>query len=63
MDGDREHLRRLAVHDDGLWDAITVRGSWFGSASVDVKTAALVRVAATMTTSTPRSTRDGLRGR
>ena len=40
----KEHLRRLAVHDEALLDAIAVDGISF----VDARTAALLRVAATV---------------
>ena len=40
----KEHLRRLAVHDAALLDAIAVDGISF----VDARTAALLRVAATV---------------
>ena len=48
MHGYQEHLRRLAVHDDALLEAIAVEGSSFARSVVDEKTAALVRVAATI---------------
>jgi hypothetical protein len=48
MDEYKTHLRRLAVHDEALLEAIAVNGSPFASAMIDAKTAALVRVAATV---------------
>ena len=47
MDEYKEHLRRLAVHDDALLEAIAVEGSSFAASVIDERTAALVRVAAT----------------
>jgi 4-carboxymuconolactone decarboxylase len=47
MDEYKEHLRRLAVHDDALLDALSVDGSPRPSV-IDEKTTALVRVAATI---------------
>ena len=46
MDDYKEHLRRLAVHDDALVDAIAVDGSSFAASVLDERTAALVRIAA-----------------
>ena len=43
MDDYKEHLRRLALHDDALVD-----GSPLESSVLDARTAALVRVAATV---------------
>ena len=48
MDEYKEHLRRLAVHDDALLEAIAVDGSSFATSVIDERTAALVRVAATV---------------
>jgi 4-carboxymuconolactone decarboxylase len=49
MDEYKEHLRRLAVHDDALLDALSADGiSSRTSSVIDEKTAALVRVAATI---------------
>ena len=48
MDEYKEHLRRLAVHDDALLDAVSVEGSSSPTSAIDEKTAALVRVAATI---------------
>ena len=48
MDEYKHHLRRLAVHDDELLEEIAVEGSSFGNAVIDERTAALVRVAATV---------------
>jgi hypothetical protein len=48
MDEYKEHLRRLAVHDDVLLDALSVDGSSRLKSVIDEKTAALVRVAATI---------------
>jgi 4-carboxymuconolactone decarboxylase len=48
MDDYKEHLRRLAVHDDALVDLITADGSAFAASVLDERSAALVRVAATI---------------
>jgi hypothetical protein len=48
MDDYKEHLRRLAVHDDALIDTIAVEGSSFTKSVIDERTAALVRVGATV---------------
>ena len=48
MDEYKEHLRRLAVHDDALLEAIAVDGSSYDASVIDERTAALVRVAATV---------------
>jgi 4-carboxymuconolactone decarboxylase len=48
MDEYKEHLRRLAVHDDALLDAIGVAGGSFATSVIDERTAALLRVAATI---------------
>jgi 4-carboxymuconolactone decarboxylase len=48
MDEYKEHLRRLAVHDNALLDALSGPGSSSATLAVDEKTAALVRVAATI---------------
>jgi 4-carboxymuconolactone decarboxylase len=47
MDGYKTQLRRLAVHDEALLEAIAVDGSSLAVA-IDSKTAALVRVGATV---------------
>ena len=41
-----EHLRRLALHDDALLEAIAIDGSSFATSVIDERTEALVRVAA-----------------
>ena len=46
MDDFKEHLRRLALHDDSLLEVTTVEGSSFAPSVVDERTEALVRVAA-----------------
>ena len=46
MDDYKEHLRRLAVHDDALVDAIAVEASSFAASVLDERTASLVRIAA-----------------
>jgi alkylhydroperoxidase/carboxymuconolactone decarboxylase family protein YurZ len=46
MDEYKQHLRRLAVHDDALLEEIAVEGSSFATSVIDKRTAALVRVAA-----------------
>jgi 4-carboxymuconolactone decarboxylase len=48
MDEYKQHLRRLAVHDDALLDALAVEGGACTISAIDEKTAALVRVAATI---------------
>lgn len=48
MDDYKEHLRRLAVHDDAHLDAVTITGSSFESSVIDERTEALVRIAATI---------------
>ena len=48
MDEYKQHLRRLAVHDDALFELIAVEGSSFATSAIDERTAALVRVAATV---------------
>ena len=48
MDEYKQHLRRLAVHDDVLLDALAVEGGACTTPSIDEKTAALVRLAATI---------------
>ena len=48
MDEYKEHLRRLAVHDEALLEAIAVNGSSFATSVLDERTAALVRVGATV---------------
>ena len=47
MDDYKERLRRLAVHDDALLDRIAVDGPPAAS-SIDERTGALMRVAATV---------------
>jgi 4-carboxymuconolactone decarboxylase len=46
MDEYKQHLRRLAVHDRALLDAIATDGSPFATGVIDERTVALVRVAA-----------------
>jgi alkylhydroperoxidase/carboxymuconolactone decarboxylase family protein YurZ len=41
-----EHLRRLALHDDALLEAIAVEGSSFATDVIDERTEALARLAA-----------------
>ena len=48
MDEYKQQLRRLAVHDEALLEAIATDGSSFTTAAIDEKTAALVRLAATI---------------
>ncbi len=48
MDEYKQHLRRLAVHDDAFLDALVSEGSSFATSVIDERTAALVRVAATV---------------
>jgi alkylhydroperoxidase/carboxymuconolactone decarboxylase family protein YurZ len=48
MDEYKQHLRRLAVHDEMLLEAIATDGNSFATGGIDQKTAALVRLAATI---------------
>ena len=48
FDDYKEQLRRLAVHDDALLEAIVAQGSSVSAPVIDERTAALVRVAATI---------------
>ena len=48
MDEYKQHLRRLAVHDNALLDALAVEGGAPTTSVIDEKTAALVRLAATI---------------
>jgi 4-carboxymuconolactone decarboxylase len=48
MDDYKEHLRRLAVHDDALLETIAVEGSSFVTSVIDQRTEALLRIAATI---------------
>ena len=48
MDEYREHLRRLAMHDDALLEVLAVEGGAFATSVMDERTAALVRIAATI---------------
>ena len=48
MDEYKQHLRRLAVHDEALLEVIATDGSSFAPGVIDERTAALVRVAATI---------------
>ncbi len=48
MDDYKEHLRRLAVHDDALLEVILSEQDTRTASGLDKKTAALVRVAATV---------------
>jgi 4-carboxymuconolactone decarboxylase len=48
MDDYKEHLRRLALHDDALLETIAVDGSSFAPTIIDQRTEALLRVAATV---------------
>jgi len=48
MDEYKQQLRRLAVHDDDLLDALAVEGGARTTSVIDEKTAALVRLAATI---------------
>ncbi len=47
MDDYKQHLRRLAVHDDALVEAIA-GGTSLGGAIIDERTGALLRLAATV---------------
>jgi alkylhydroperoxidase/carboxymuconolactone decarboxylase family protein YurZ len=44
----KRQLRRLAMHDDGLFEEIAVKGSSFAVPVIDERTQALARVAATI---------------
>jgi alkylhydroperoxidase/carboxymuconolactone decarboxylase family protein YurZ len=48
MDEYKQHLRRLAVHDQALLEAIATEGSSFAASAIDERTTALVRIAATI---------------
>ena len=48
MDEYKQHLRRLAVHDNALLDVLAVEGGACTTPVIDEKTAALLRVAATI---------------
>ena len=48
IDDYKQHLRRLAVHDVGFLETIAVDGSSYATSVLDERTAALVRVAATI---------------
>ena len=48
MDEYKEHLRRLAVHDDALVEEILSNETPVTASALDERTAALVRVAATI---------------
>ncbi len=56
MDDYKEHLRRLAVHDDALVDQIAVDGSSFAASVLDERTAALARLAAIVAVNAAPST-------
>jgi alkylhydroperoxidase/carboxymuconolactone decarboxylase family protein YurZ len=46
MEHHREHLRRLAVHDDALLGASAAEDCSFPDSAIDERTAAVVRIAA-----------------
>jgi alkylhydroperoxidase/carboxymuconolactone decarboxylase family protein YurZ len=48
MDDFKEHLRRLALHDDAFLDAIAVDAGPAARSAIDERTTALVRVGATV---------------
>jgi 4-carboxymuconolactone decarboxylase len=48
MENYKEHLRRLAVHDDALVGLLLTEQSTPAASALDTKTAAIVRVAATI---------------
>ena len=48
MERHRQHLRRLALHDDALLNASAVERRSFPDSVIDERTAALVRIAATI---------------
>ncbi len=53
MEEYKQHLRRLAVHDDALLKGVAVDGSSFATSVIDARTAALVRVAAAVAVDAP----------
>jgi alkylhydroperoxidase/carboxymuconolactone decarboxylase family protein YurZ len=55
MDDYKQHLRRLAVHDERLVDALLGAENTPGAAALDPKTAALARVAASIAVDAPPS--------
>lgn len=55
MDDYKQHLRRLAVHDEALLDGSGARPGPFVSSTLDQRTAALVRVAAAIGADAPAS--------
>ncbi len=48
IDEYKQHLRRLAIHDVAFLETIAVDGSSYATSVIDERTAALVRVAATI---------------
>jgi 4-carboxymuconolactone decarboxylase len=48
IDEYKDHLRRLAVHDDAFLEAAAMEGSCFAPSVIDEATSALLRVAATI---------------
>ena len=56
MDDFKEHLRRLAVHDDALVEVIVSEEETLLASALGEKTAALVRVAATIAVDAAPST-------
>jgi 4-carboxymuconolactone decarboxylase len=48
IDDYKEHLRRLAVHDEALLEVIAVEGGSYGPSVLDERTTALIRIAATV---------------
>ena len=48
MDEYKEHLRRLALHDDALIEALLSEAGTTAESALDERSAALVRVAATI---------------
>jgi alkylhydroperoxidase/carboxymuconolactone decarboxylase family protein YurZ len=48
MDAHRQHLRRLALHDDALLEASATEECSFPESGLDERTTALVRIAATI---------------
>jgi 4-carboxymuconolactone decarboxylase len=48
MEQHKQHLRRLALHDDALLEASAAEDRSFPNSAIDERTAALVRVAATI---------------
>ena len=55
MDDYKQHLRRLAIHEDELFGSLLGGENGPGNAVIDLKTTALARVAATIAVDAPSS--------